>query len=99
MGASARGHNGLKSVMGIPSLKACKLTRVGIGIGRPESRNSDVVAGYVLEKMSRAQKETVEGLADRIWAELKARGVVGFSLKVNEKNNAKVSGGRRVVWR
>jgi len=98
-GTSARGHNGLKSVMSIPALKACKLTRVGLGIGRPQSRDPDVVSGYVLEKMSRAQKETVEGLADRVWADLKAREMVGISPKVNGKNEVKVSGGRRVVWR
>lgn len=49
-GGSARGHNGLKSCVG--SLGGMPFTRIGVGIGRPESRESGDVAAYVLRKMS-----------------------------------------------
>lgn len=48
--ASPRGHNGLKSVQA--SMGSTPWWRVGVGIGRPESRDPDVVAKYVLRKMN-----------------------------------------------
>ena len=48
-GGSARGHNGIKSCIG--SLGGLEFWRVGVGIGRPESRESRDVAPYVLRKM------------------------------------------------
>ncbi|KAI9850484.1 MAG: aminoacyl-tRNA hydrolase [Thelocarpon superellum] len=58
-GGSARGHNGLKSILaGLPDLR---FTRIGVGIGRPTSRDPDDVARYVLRKMTAAEKETLEG--------------------------------------
>lgn len=56
--ASARGHNGLKSCQA--SLGRMKWWRVGVGIGRPESREPDVVAKYVLRKMAPKEKDAVE---------------------------------------
>ena len=50
IGGSARGHNGLKSC--VSSLGGMAFTRIGVGIGRPESRESRDVANYVLKKMS-----------------------------------------------
>lgn len=48
--ASPRGHNGLKSVQA--SLGGNKWWRVGVGIGRPDSRDPAVVSKYVLRKMT-----------------------------------------------
>ena len=50
VGGSAKGHNGLKDI--IKSLGGVKFVRIGIGIGRPERRDSGTVANYVLRKMS-----------------------------------------------
>lgn len=50
VGGSTKGHNGLKSCVG--SLGGMAFTRIGVGIGRPESRESRDVANYVLRKMS-----------------------------------------------
>jgi len=61
---SARGHNGLKSLKG--SLPDGKWTRIGVGIGRPISRESRDVAGFVLGKMKREEVEVVEGVAERV---------------------------------
>ncbi|KAI4270815.1 MAG: hypothetical protein LQ337_006444 [Flavoplaca oasis] len=49
-GASAKGHNGLKSVLG--ALPGMDFTRVGVGIGRCVSRESRDVAAYVMRKMT-----------------------------------------------
>lgn len=57
-GASAKGHNGLKSCQA--SLGKVRWWRVGVGIGRPESREPDVVARYVLGKVSAGQKSALE---------------------------------------
>ena len=59
VGGSARGHNGLKSCVG--SLGGMAFTRVGVGIGRPESRDSRDVANYVLRKMSGVEVQKVNG--------------------------------------
>jgi PTH1 family peptidyl-tRNA hydrolase len=56
--ASAKGHNGLKSCQS--SLGATKWWRVGVGIGRPESREPDVVAKYVLRKMNGGERSSLE---------------------------------------
>ena len=53
-GGSAKGHNGLKSCMN--HLGAKGFVRVGIGIGRPESRESGAVSSYVLRKMTGWEK-------------------------------------------
>jgi PTH1 family peptidyl-tRNA hydrolase len=60
-GASAKGHNGLKSCQA--SLGKTKWWRIGVGIGRPESREPDVVARYVLKKMSGSEKNALENSA------------------------------------
>ncbi|KAF2861973.1 peptidyl-tRNA hydrolase [Piedraia hortae CBS 480.64] len=63
-GLSARGHNGIKSVQN--SLGNTPFTRIGIGIGRPDSRNSGVVAQYVLRKMTYVEKEKIEACVDEL---------------------------------
>ena len=53
VGGSAKGHNGLKSCGN--SLGAAAFIKIGVGIGRPESRQSNDVAQYVLRKMSSSE--------------------------------------------
>jgi PTH1 family peptidyl-tRNA hydrolase len=65
-GASPKGHNGLKSCQA--HLGGIKWWRVAVGIGRPESRDPNVVSRYVLGKMAPAQ---------RIGLEKSSVGVVG----------------------
>ena len=57
-GASARGHNGLKSCQ--QQLGGVKWWRVGVGIGRPESRDPNVVSRYVLGKISPQERNGLE---------------------------------------
>lgn len=67
-GASAKGHNGLKSIMG--TIGKTPFVRIGIGIGRPESRTSDDVARYVLKKMTAMERgkieESVDGVVEKL---------------------------------
>lgn len=60
-GASPRGHNGLKSCQ--QQLNGVKWWRVGVGIGRPESRDPNVVAQYVLGKMRGEERSALERAA------------------------------------
>lgn len=71
VGASARGHNGLKSFLGMPNMNKLQFTRIGVGIGpRPLSREPDQVAKYVLKKMTGEQKHKIEGIAAEVWKEI-----------------------------
>lgn len=63
-GGSARGHNGLKSIA--TQLPGMTYVRVGVGIGRPESREPNDVARYVLRKMTDGERRAVEGTADEV---------------------------------
>ncbi|KAF1915487.1 peptidyl-tRNA hydrolase-domain-containing protein [Ampelomyces quisqualis] len=67
-GASAKGHNGLKSCQA--SLGKTKWWRVGVGIGRPDSREPDVVAKYVLSKMSSRERDALENSAVHVFKSL-----------------------------
>ncbi len=58
-GGSARGHNGIKSC--VEALGGKPFLRVGVGIGRPVGRGPEEVAAYVLRKMTREEREGVEG--------------------------------------
>jgi len=69
LGASAKGHNGLKSVMSV--MGSIPFARIGVGIGRPVSRQSDDVARYVLRKMVPAEKLAIEGSVEEIVKKLK----------------------------
>jgi PTH1 family peptidyl-tRNA hydrolase len=68
-GASAKGHNGLKSIMA--SIGNTPFVRIGIGIGRPVSRESKDVADYVLRKMTAGEREKIEGSVEEVIAKLK----------------------------
>ncbi|KAI8940911.1 hypothetical protein NX059_002169 [Plenodomus lindquistii] len=70
--ASARGHNGIKSCQA--QLGNVKWWRIGVGIGRPESRDKDVVSRYVLGKMSGGQRKALEGSAVAVFGALEAIG-------------------------
>ena len=61
VGGSARGHNGIKDCM--LRLRGTEFTRIGIGISRPESRESSDVAAYVLSKMKPDELEKIEDAA------------------------------------
>ena len=53
-GMSARGHNGLKSIMAsMPQQLRNGWERVGVGIPRPNSRERGHTADHVLSKMTR----------------------------------------------
>jgi len=57
-------------------MKGQKWVRIGVGIGRPESREPGVVAGYVLRKMSGSERGKIEGCVGRVEGELRRlRGV------------------------
>lgn len=68
-GLSAKGHNGLKSIISV--MGNTPFVRIGIGIGRPVSRDSNDVARYVLKKMDMAEKAAVEGSIEQVIAKLK----------------------------
>ncbi|KAK3673659.1 hypothetical protein LTR78_006564 [Recurvomyces mirabilis] len=69
-GASAKGHNGLKSIMATLGNNVA-LARIGVGIGRPVSRDSNDVAQYVLKKMTPAEKAKIEVSVEEVVAKLK----------------------------
>jgi len=66
--ASAKGHNGIKSCQ--QQLGGVKWWRVGVGIGRPESRDQNVVSKYVLGKMTAFQRDQVEKSAVSVFKAL-----------------------------
>ncbi|KAI9714787.1 MAG: aminoacyl-tRNA hydrolase [Bogoriella megaspora] len=59
--SSARGQNGVKSAQG--NMWGTPFHRIAIGIGRPVSRTSGDVSQWVLRKMTREERERVEGRA------------------------------------
>jgi PTH1 family peptidyl-tRNA hydrolase len=69
-GLSARGHNGIKSIMGV--MGNVPFIRIGVGIGRPVSREQDDVARYVLRKMDAVEKSKIEASVDVVVERLKA---------------------------
>ncbi|KAI9050236.1 hypothetical protein LZ554_006373 [Drepanopeziza brunnea f. sp. 'monogermtubi'] len=67
--ASPKGHNGLKSIN--ECLKGEAYTRIGVGIGRPLSRDREDVSAFVLRKMTGAEKRSVEGTVGAVEMELR----------------------------
>jgi PTH1 family peptidyl-tRNA hydrolase len=67
--ASPRGHNGLKSVQA--SMGGNKWWRVGVGIGRPESRDPNVVSKYVLRKMTYTEEKAMDSATFDVLAALR----------------------------
>lgn len=72
-GLSAKGHNGIKSLL--QYMGKTGFVRVGVGIGRPVSREPNDVASYVLKKMNAREREKVEGAAGVVYEKL--RGLSG----------------------
>ena len=66
--ASPKGHNGLKSIKGTVGPN---FMRIGVGIGRPESREPHAVASYVLRKMTPQERFQIEGCVGRVEMELR----------------------------
>ncbi|KAL2038500.1 hypothetical protein N7G274_008839 [Stereocaulon virgatum] len=64
VGGSTKGHNGLKSCLS--SLGGAGFTKIGVGIGRPESRESRDVAAYVLKKMGPAEMRKIDDGVDKV---------------------------------
>ena len=64
VGGSTKGHNGLKSCLS--SLGGAGFTKIGVGIGRPESRESRDVAAYVLKKMGPAEMQKMHDGVDKV---------------------------------
>lgn len=62
LGGGLAGHNGLKSLR--QGLGSAEFQRVRAGVGRPDSTDPDIVAGYVLSKF-REPKAEVEQLVSR----------------------------------
>lgn len=70
---SAKGHNGLKSIQMsfrgagvLGQLGDKRYIRVGIGIGRPDSRDKGEVSAYVLGQLTAVEKKKIEGRADEL---------------------------------
>ena len=65
VGGGLAGHNGLKSLR--RELGSADFVRVRVGVGRPDSTDPDIVAGYVLGRFAEpaaAVRELVERAAD-----------------------------------
>ena len=77
LGGSAKGHNGLKSL--IACFGSEHFARIRVGIGRPESKESEVVAKYVLEDFPREEMEAIRGAGyEGVVAILKKEGFVNW---------------------
>jgi PTH1 family peptidyl-tRNA hydrolase len=62
LGGGLAGHNGLKSLK--RELGGAEFQRVRVGVGRPDSTDPDIVAGYVLGRFGEPADE-VRDLVDR----------------------------------
>jgi PTH1 family peptidyl-tRNA hydrolase len=58
LGGGLAGHNGLKSLKA--ELGGTDFHRVRVGVGRPDSTDPDIVAGYVLGRFSEPAEEVRE---------------------------------------
>ncbi|KAL8803573.1 MAG: hypothetical protein Q9182_003078 [Xanthomendoza sp. 2 TL-2023] len=61
---SVRGHNGLKNVL--KALPGMDFTRIGVGIGRCASRNSQDVSAYVMSKMTKEEVDVMFDVAGQV---------------------------------
>ncbi|MCJ1472872.1 hypothetical protein MMC13_001521 [Lambiella insularis] len=65
IGGSTKGHNGIKDI--VRALGGVEFVRIGVGIGRPESRDSKDVANFVLRKMTMGEMTRVkDGAGDAL---------------------------------
>lgn len=70
---SAKGHNGIKSIQNsfkmagvLDQLGDKRYIRVGIGIGRPQSRDPSDVSAYVLGQLTGKEKKLIEAKAEEL---------------------------------
>ena len=63
-GGSVRGHKGLRSI--VDQLGVKEFVRVGVGIGRPDSRTPEDVSRFVLRKMSQQETKAVSDAAGEV---------------------------------
>ncbi len=81
LGGGLAGHNGLKSVK--RGLGSSDFWRVRIGVGRPESTDPEIVAGYVLSRFAESPgdvKALIEAAAEeseRLVERIAAGGAAG----------------------
>jgi PTH1 family peptidyl-tRNA hydrolase len=61
--SSAKGHNGIKSIQQVLP-RDTEWWRLAIGIGRPESRDTDSVSNFVLSKIPRREMQVLENKGD-----------------------------------
>ena len=67
LGGGLAGHNGLKSLKA--GLASADFWRVRVGVGRPDSTDPDIVAGYVLGRFSEPSADVaalVSAAADEV---------------------------------
>ena len=71
-GAGFKGHNGLKSIAGSGQKVGGDegWWRIGVGIGRPVSREKGEVSDYVLKKMTGGEAEKIRGAVGLVADEL-----------------------------
>ncbi|KXJ16632.1 putative peptidyl-tRNA hydrolase [Exaiptasia diaphana] len=79
-GGSARGHNGVKSVL--TSFKSCDFKRLLVGIGRPANRSQ--VVEYVLQKFTDQENDVVTNIVDEC-SELVLNHLKVFALDQNAR--------------
>lgn len=72
--ASAKGHNGLKDIQRVVQGQGVKWWRIGVGIGRPESRERGDVSAYVLRKVQGTERRKLEGCVGVVEKELRRLG-------------------------
>ena len=66
---SPKGHNGLKSIKA--QMGQVEYTRIGIGIGRPVSREPEEVANFVLRKWTGQEREGLVRAGPSVEAEVR----------------------------
>ena len=68
-GSSLRGHNGLRDIRRLS--KSTEFSMLSVGIDRPQSRDPEVVASYVLSKFEPEELHKIRTVSfDNLWAKL-----------------------------
>jgi len=76
--SSPKGHNGIKSVQsslksaGLLNAMSDRFIKIGIGIGRPVSRERDEVSAWVLGQVTQAEKVKLEAAAESVLATIQS---------------------------
>ena len=68
-GSSLRGHNGLKDIY--RRSKSTEFSMLSVGVDRPQSRDPEIVANYVLSKFEPDELHKIQTVSfDNLWAKL-----------------------------